>query len=59
MNKWVLLQHKISRPDLIESHYDFLVENGKDCLTWKIFELLMIRAKLAVIYLTTNHAVQY
>ena len=55
MNKWVLLQHKISRPDLIESHYDFLVENGKDCLTWKIFELPQINGPSIEIIKQVNH----
>ena len=55
MNKWVLLQHKIARPDLIESHYDFLVENGKDCLTWKIFELPQINGPSIEIIKQVNH----
>ena len=55
MNKWVLLQHKIARPDLIEEHYDFLVENGKDCLTWKFFELPQINGPSIEIIKQANH----
>ena len=35
MNKWVLLEHKVYSDNLFDIHYDFLVENGIDCLTWK------------------------
>tara|TARA_B100000214_G_scaffold195613_1_gene141540 strand:- start:262 stop:627 length:366 start_codon:yes stop_codon:yes gene_type:complete len=55
MNKWVLLQHEIARPDLVEIHYDFLVENGKDCLTWKIFELPQINGPSIEIIKQVNH----
>ena len=55
MNKWVLLQHKIDRPDCIENHYDFLIENGKDCLTWKIFEIPTINGPAIKILKQINH----
>ena len=55
MNKWVLLQHEIDRPDRIENHYDFLIENGKDCLTWKIFEIPKINGPLIEIIKQENH----
>ena len=55
MNKWVLLQHRIIRLDGIENHYDFLVENGKDCLTWKIFEIPQINGPSIEIIKQVNH----
>ena len=55
MNKWVLLQHKISKPDCEDNHYDFLVENGKDCLTWKIFEIPQINGPSIEIIKQVNH----
>ena len=55
MNKWVLLQHKINKPDSKENHYDFLVENGKDCLTWKIFEIPQINGPSIEIIKQANH----
>ena len=55
MNKWVLLQHTIEKTDCIESHYDFLLENGRDCLTWKIFELPQINGPLIEIIKQENH----
>ena len=55
MNKWVLLQHKISKPDCEDNHYDFLVENGKDCLTWKIFEIPLINGPSIEIVKQANH----
>ena len=39
MNKWVLLEHKVYSANYLDIHYDFLVENGIDCLTWKFLKL--------------------
>ncbi len=39
MNRWVLLEHKILSSKLIDIHYDFLVEDQLDCLTWKFHEI--------------------
>ena len=39
MNKWVLLEHKVFFTNSVDIHYDFLVENGIDCLTWKFLKL--------------------
>ena len=39
MNRWVLLEHKIIDGNLIDIHYDFLVEDQTDCLTWKFHEI--------------------
>ena len=39
MNKWVLLEHKVYSANSIDIHYDFLVENGIDCLTCKFLKL--------------------
>ena len=39
MNKWVLLEHKVYSANSKDIHYDFLVENGIDCLTWKFLKL--------------------
>ena len=55
MNKWVLLQHQINRKDCVEKHYDFLVENGRDCLTWKIFEIPQINGPSIEIIKQANH----
>ena len=55
MNKWVLLLHEINRPDFVETHYDFLIENGKDCLTWKIFEIPKINGPSVAIIKQINH----
>ena len=39
MNRWVLLEHKISKSNLIDIHYDFLIEDHLDCITWKFHEI--------------------
>ena len=39
MCRWVLLEHKIYDENLVDTHFDFLIENGSDCLTWKFIEI--------------------
>ena len=39
MNRWVLLEHKVSLGKLVDIHYDFLVEDEIECLTWKFLEI--------------------
>ena len=43
MNKWVLLEHKVYSANSLDIHYDFLVENGIDCLTWKFSKLPLLK----------------
>ena len=39
MNRWVLLEHKVFIRNLLDIHYDFLIEDVSDCLTWKFLEI--------------------
>ena len=55
MNKWVLLEHKVYSPNSLDVHYDFLVENGKDCLTWKFLKLPLLNQASIEIYKQPNH----
>ena len=55
MNKWVLLEHKISAVKSSEIHYDFLLENGKNCLTWKFFKLPLSNQASIEIFKQPNH----
>ena len=55
MNKWVLLEHKVYSANLINIHYDFLVENGIDCLTWKFFKLPLLNQASIEISKQVNH----
>ena len=36
MNRWTLLKHEKIINKILDSHYDFLLENGQDCKTWKL-----------------------
>ena len=36
MNRWTMLKHEKSINETFEIHYDFLLENGQDCKTWKL-----------------------
>ncbi len=55
MNNWVLLEHKVYSANSFETHYDFLVENGKDCLTWKFLKLPLINQASIEIFKQPNH----
>jgi len=55
MNKWVLLEHKVYSANSIEIHYDFLVENGIDCLTWKFLKLPLLNQASVKISKQPNH----
>ena len=55
MNKWVLLEHKVYFPNSVDIHYDFLIENGIDCLTWKFLKLPILNQASIEIYKQPNH----
>ena len=55
MNKWVLLEHKVYSANSFDIHYDFLVENGIDCLTWKLSKLPLINQASIEITKQPNH----
>ena len=55
MNKWVLLEHKVYSGTSLNTHYDFLVENEIDCLTWKILKLPLLNQPSVEIYKQPNH----
>ena len=55
MNKWVLLEHKVYSSKAIDIHYDFLVENGIDCLTWKFLKLPLLNQASIEISKQPNH----
>ena len=55
MNRWALLEHKVFAGDSFEIHYDFLVENEIDCLTWKFFKLPLLNKASVEILKQPNH----
>ena len=55
MNKWVLLEHKVYSNNSFDIHYDFLVENGADCLTWKLLKLPLLNQASIEIIKQPNH----
>ena len=55
MNKWVLLEHKVYSATAIDIHYDFLIENGIDCLTLKFFKLPLLNQASIEIIKQPNH----
>ena len=55
MNKWVLLEHKVYSAQSFDIHYDFLVENGIDCLTWKFLKLPLLNQASIEISKQPNH----
>ena len=55
MNKWALLEHKVYSGKTLDIHYDFLVENGIDCLTWKFLKLPSLNQPSVEILKQPNH----
>jgi len=55
MDKWVLLEHKVYTENSLDIHYDFLVENGIDCLTWKFLKLPLLDQASIEIFKQPNH----
>ena len=55
MDKWVLLEHEVYNAKSKDIHYDFLVENGIDCLTWKFLKLPLLNQASIKIFKQPNH----
>ncbi len=55
MNRWVLLEHKVDSTNSFDIHYDFLVENGIDCLTWKFLKVPILNQASVEIIKQPNH----
>ena len=55
MDKWVLLEHKVYSNNSLDIHYDFLVANGIDCLTWKFFKIPLLNKASIEIFKQPNH----
>ena len=55
MNNWVLLEHKVFSYTSLEVHFDFLVEDEVDCLTWKILKLPKLNKASIEISTQPNH----
>ena len=55
MNKWVLLEHSVYSDNSLDIHYDFLIENEIDCLTWKFLKLPLSNQASVEIFKQPNH----
>ena len=55
MNKWVLLEHEVYSLNSLDIHYDFLIQNEIDCLTWKFFKLPLPNKVSVEIFKQPNH----
>ena len=55
MKNWVLLEHKVFSTNSLDIHYDFLVENDIDCLTWKFLKLPLLDQDSIEIIKQPNH----
>tara|TARA_Y100001970_G_scaffold293830_1_gene443639 strand:+ start:22080 stop:22451 length:372 start_codon:yes stop_codon:yes gene_type:complete len=53
--KWVLLKHVIdlTKPEIF--HFDFLIEDDKDCLTWELDQLPTMNGKWINLVQKPNH----
>ena len=55
MNRWTLLKHERMNNEIIDVHYDFLIEHGKDCKTWKLPILPLLDGPPVEIFKHSNH----
>ena len=55
MNRWTLLKHETMNNGILDVHYDFLLENGKECKTWKLLILPKINGPSVEIFEHSNH----
>ena len=55
MNRWTLLRHEKIDNRILDIHYDFLLENGQDCKTWKLPILPTIDGSSVEIFNHSNH----
>ena len=55
MNRWTLLKHEKINNKILDIHYDFLLENGKDCKTWKLLIFPEIDSLSVDIFEHSNH----
>ena len=55
MNRWTLLKHERTNNEILDVHYDFLIENGEDCKTWKLPILPTLDGPSVEIFKHSNH----
>ncbi len=55
MNRWTLLKHERMNNEILDVHYDFLLENGQDCKTWKLPILPILNGPSVPILKHSNH----
>ena len=55
MNRWVLLKHVVFIGKTEDIHYDFLIEDKVDCLTWKFYEIPLLNKDEVGIIRQSNH----
>ena len=55
MNRWVLLEHKIIDNNIINIHYDLLLEDKSDCFTWKLQKIPTLDKGFVEISKQSNH----
>ena len=55
MNRWTLLRHERINNEIFDIHYDFLLENGQDCKTWKLPILPTLDGSSVEIFNHSNH----
>ena len=55
MNRWTLLKHEKKNNKILDIHYDFLLENGQDCQTWKLLIFPELDGASVDIFEHSNH----
>tara|TARA_B100000212_G_C26917191_1_gene340410 strand:+ start:125 stop:490 length:366 start_codon:yes stop_codon:yes gene_type:complete len=59
MNRWTLLKHERINKKILEVHYDFLLEKGQDCKTWKLLIFPELDGVTVDIFEHSNHRLEW
>ena len=55
MDRWTLLKHEKINNNVLDIHYDFLLENGQNCKTWKLLTFPELDGLSVDIFEHSNH----
>ena len=55
MNRWTLLKHEKINNKILDIHFDFLLENGESCKTWKLYMFPELDGVSVDIFEHSNH----
>ena len=59
MKRWILLKHETMNNEIFDVHYDFLLENGQNCKTWKFLIIPKLDGPSVEIFKHSDHRLMW